>query len=174
MYEYLLSNGMSKQEYNWFSQNQVKARCILGNDYYVTNEHLVHPDGSTQASGEIFGYYVITSQYYNRYKLPIMHTETNIKMPASRDWLWIQWANIHRLKQDGVPVVGFTWYSLIHQVDWDSALRDDAGIINELGLYNLERNIMPVGEAYKTLISQWKNILNAELLGYYSTIGRSN
>jgi beta-glucosidase/6-phospho-beta-glucosidase/beta-galactosidase len=165
MYEYLLSNGMSKQEYNWFSQNQVKARCILGNDYYVTNEHLVHPDGSTQASGEIFGYYVITSQYYNRYKLPIMHTETNIKMPASREWLWKQWANVHRLRQDGVPVVGFTWYSLIHQVDWDSALRDDAGIINELGLYDLERNIMPVGEAYKTLISQWKNILNEETFG---------
>jgi hypothetical protein len=39
----------------------------MGNDYYVTNEHLVHPDGSVQASGEIFGYYVITRQYYNRY-----------------------------------------------------------------------------------------------------------
>lgn len=82
MYEYLLQNGMTKREYHWFAQNQVKAKCVMGNDYYVTNEHLVHPDGSTQASGEIFGYYVLTNQYYKRYKLPIMHTETNIKMPA--------------------------------------------------------------------------------------------
>ena len=51
---------MTKEEYQWFTDNQVKARCIMGNDYYVTNEHLVHPDGHTQASGEIFGYYVIT------------------------------------------------------------------------------------------------------------------
>jgi len=165
MYEYLLSNGMSRYEYDWFIQNQVKAKCIMGNDYYVTNEHLVYPDGHTQAAGEIFGYYVITSQYYNRYKLPIMHTETNIRMPACKEWLLKQWANVHRLKRDGIPVMGFTWYSLTHQVDWDSALRDDAGNINELGLFDLDRNIMPVGEAYKTLIADWKGILNEESYG---------
>lgn len=165
MYEYLLQNGMTKSEYHWFSQNQVKARCIMGNDYYVTNEHLVHPDGSTQASGEVFGYYVLTSQYYRRYKLPIMHTETNIKMPACKEWLLKQWANLHRLKQDGVPIVGFTWYSLLHQVDWDSALRNDAGNVNELGLYDLNRNIMPVGAAYKHLIEEWKDILLEESFG---------
>lgn len=165
MYEYLLQNGMTKNEYNWFTQNQVKARCIMGNDYYVTNEHLVHPDGSTQASGEIFGYYVLTNQYYNRYKLPIMHTETNIRMPACKEWLLKQWANLHRLKQDGVPIIGFTWYSLLHQVDWDSALRSDAGNINELGLYDLDRNIMPVGVAYQQLIKEWKDILLEESYG---------
>lgn len=165
MYEYLLENGMTPDEYRWFTDNQVKARCIMGNDYYVTNEHIVHPDGSTQAAGEIFGYYVITSQYYRRYKLPIMHTETNIKMPASTEWLLKQWANVHRLKHDGIPIVGFTWYSLTHQVDWDSALRDDAGNINELGLFDLDRKIMPVGEAYKNLIQQWKDIIAEESFG---------
>ncbi len=165
MYEYLMKNGMSKEEYFWFPANQVKARCVMGNDYYVTNEHLVFPDGHTQAAGEIFGYYVITHQYYKRYKLPIMHTETNIKMPACKEWLLKQWANVHRLKHDGIPIIGFTWYSLLHQVDWDSALRNDAGNINELGLFDLNRNIMPVGEAYMTLIENWKEILNEESFG---------
>lgn len=165
MYEFLLSNGMTKEEYRWFTKNQVKARCIMGNDYYVTNEHLVHPNGMTQASGEIFGYYVITKQYFDRYKLPIMHTETNIRMPACSEWLFKQWANVHRLKHDGIPVIGFTWYSLLHQVDWDSALRNDDGNINELGLYDLDRKIMPVGKAYKELITQWKDIITEESYG---------
>lgn len=165
MYTYLLNNGMSAEEYQWFGHNQVKARCVMGNDYYVTNEHLVFPDGHTQAAGEIFGYYVITHQYYRRYKLPIMHTETNLRMPASKEWLLKQWANVHRLKRDGIPVIGFTWYSLTHQVDWDSALRNDDGIVNELGLFDLERNIMPVGEAYRKLILDWKDILNEESFG---------
>lgn len=165
MYEYLLENGMTKKEYQWFSDNQVKARCVMGNDYYVTNEHLVHPDGSTQASGEIFGYYVITSQYYKRYKLPIMHTETNIRMPACKEWLMKQWANVHRLKHDGVPIIGFTWYSLLHQVDWDSALRNDHGNINELGLYDLNRRQMPVGAAYQQMIANWKDIITEESYG---------
>ncbi len=169
MYEYLQDNGMTKEEYQWFVDHQVKARCIMGNDYYVTNEHLVHPDGSTQASGEIFGYYVITQQYYKRYKLPIMHTETNIRMPACSEWLIKQWANLHRLKQDGVPIIGFTWYSLLHQVDWDSALRNDAGIINELGLYDLNRKIMPVGRDYKALIQKWLPVLNEEDFGMHFT-----
>lgn len=165
MYTYLLQNGMTPEEYQWFAHNQVKARCVMGNDYYVTNEHLVFPDGHTQAAGEIFGYYVITHQYYRRYKLPIMHTETNIKMPASKEWLLKQWANVHRLKRDGIPIIGFTWYSLTHQVDWDSALRNDHGVVNELGLFDLDRNIMPVGEAYKKLILDWKDILNEESFG---------
>lgn len=165
MYRYLLENGMTTEEYNWFTRNQVRAKCIMGNDYYVTNEHLVFPDGHTQAAGEIFGYYVITSQYYKRYKLPIMHTETNIKMPACKEWLLKQWANVHRLKHDGIPILGFTWYSLLHQIDWDSALRNDAGNVNELGLFDLDRKIMPVGEAYKKLITDWKEILNEESFG---------
>ena len=55
----------------------------MGNDYYITNEHIVRPDGTIEPSGEIFGYYVITHQYFSRYRLPVMHTETNIKMPWS-------------------------------------------------------------------------------------------
>ena len=62
MYEYLLDNGMTRDQYHWFRQHHVKGHCIMGNDYYVTNEHLVNADGSIDPSGEIFGYYVITHQ----------------------------------------------------------------------------------------------------------------
>lgn len=165
MYEYLLSNGMTREEYQWFTDNQVKARCIMGNDYYVTNEHIVHPDGHTQAAGEIFGYYVITSQYFRRYNLPIMHTETNIKMPACTEWLLKQWANVHRLKQDGIPIIGFTWYSLTHQVDWDTALREDNGSVNKLGLFDLNRKITPVGKTFKKLIEEWRDVIADESYG---------
>lgn len=165
MYEYLLSNGMTREEYHWFAQNQVAARCVMGNDYYVTNEHLVHPDGTTEASGEIFGYYIITNQYFKRYRLPVMHTETNFAAPDSVKWLYKEWSNVHRFKQDGAPIIGFTWYSLVHQMDWDSALRNDAGVVNQLGLYDLDRNITPVGTAYKKLIAQWQPVLARESYG---------
>ncbi len=156
---------MSKEEYHWFTNNQVNARCVMGNDYYVTNEHVVHSDGRTEGSGEIFGYYVITHQYYNRYRLPIMHTKTNITMPNSVGWLYKEWANVHQLKRDGVPIIGFTWYSLLHQVDWDSALVIDAGHVNELGLFDLQRNMTPFDKSDKKLISQWKDVLKAESYG---------
>lgn len=159
MYEYLLDHGMTRDEYHWFGKHHVKAHCVMGTDYYVTNEHLVHADGSTSPSGDLFGYYILTRQYFGRYRLPVMHTETNFREPDAVHWLQKQWANAVELKQEGVPIVGFTWYSLTDQVDWDTALRENAGRVNPLGLYDLNRRIRPVGEAYRTLIRQWKEIL---------------
>lgn len=161
MYEYVLDNGMTREEYHWFPDNHIRSRCIMGTDYYATNEFLVHPDGSTSASGEIFGYYVLTHQYFNRYHLPVMHTETNTEEPRGVDWLRKEWANVFRLKQDGVPILGFTWYSLQDQVDWDSGLTENAGHDNALGLVDLNRNVRPVGRAYRELIKRWRDMLGA-------------
>ena len=163
MYEYLLDNGMTREEYHFFHEHNLKHHCIMGNDYYATNEHLVSPDGGTRASGEIFGYNEITRQYYHRYKLPVMHTETNCNEGPQGDeavfWLRKEWANVLRLRNDGIPIVGFTWYSLTDQVDWDSALREENHRVNPLGLYDLNRNIRAVGTAYRDLIESWKAVL---------------
>jgi beta-glucosidase/6-phospho-beta-glucosidase/beta-galactosidase len=134
----------------------------MGNDYYATNKNLMHADDSISLSGEIFGYYPITHQYFARYSLPIMHTETNFADPDTVIWLYKEWANVRRLKQDGVPVAGFTWYSLQDQADWDSGLRENNGRVNPLGLCDLDRNVRPVGHAYKTLIEKWVRKLPAE------------
>jgi hypothetical protein len=119
--------------------------------------------GRTRAAGEVFGYDEITTQYYDRYLLPLMHTETNLNEGAtgqeSVDWLWKQWANVLRVRNKGLPIVGFTWYSLTDQVDWDSALRENNGHVNPLGLYDLQRNIRNVGRAYKQLIGNWRRVL---------------
>jgi beta-glucosidase/6-phospho-beta-glucosidase/beta-galactosidase len=166
MYEFLMDNGMSRDEYHFFLGNKLKHHCIMGNDYYQTNEHRVRADGSTTASGEVFGYHVITRQYHDRYRLPVMHTETNLWQGPNGDeavnWLWKEWANVLRVRNDGVPITGFTWYSLTDQVDWDTALRENNGRVNPLGLYDLDRNIRPVGEAYKQLIADWRQVLPAQ------------
>lgn len=163
MYEYLMDNGMTRDEYHFFLSNSLRHHCILGNDYYWTNEHRVSADGMTSASGEIFGYSEITRQYYARYRLPVMHTETNLAEGPMGDeavnWLWKQWANVLRVRNDGVPTVGFTWYSLTDQVDWDSALREQNGHVNPLGLYDLNREIRAVGKCYKTIIKSWREVL---------------
>jgi beta-glucosidase len=138
----------------------------MGNDYYVTNEHLVSADGHTSASDEVFGYAEITRQYHDRYRLPVMHTETNVKEGPRGDeavkWLWKEWSNVLRVRNSGVPMIGFTWYSLTDQVDWDTALREDNGTVNPLGLYDLNRNIRAVGRSYKQLIHDWCQVLPAQ------------
>jgi beta-glucosidase len=163
MYEYLMDNGMSREEYHFFMHTRLKHHCILGNDYYAANEHRVSADGMARPAGEIFGYDEITRQYHDRYRLPVMHTETNMaEGPGGQeavDWLWKQWANVLRVRNDGVPIVGFTWYSLTDQVDWDTALREANGHLTPVGLFDLNRNPRAVGRAYKQLISDWRDVL---------------
>jgi beta-glucosidase len=163
MYEYVRDNGMSRDEYHFFLGHQMRQHCIMGNDYYVTNEHRVEADGHTSPAGEVFGYDEITRQYHDRYMLPIMHTETNLCEGPRGDeavlWLWKEWANVLRVRNDGVPIVGFTWYSLIDQVDWDTALREPNGHVQSLGLYTLDRQPRPVGLAYRQLIDDWRAVL---------------
>jgi hypothetical protein len=165
MYEFLFDNGMTREEYHWFLEHRLKQHCILGNDYYKLNEHRVFADGRTVAAGEVFGYCEITRQYYNRYRVPVMHTETNLWEGPHGDeavkWLWKEWANVLRLRNVGIPTVGFTWYSLIDQIDWDTALREQNGNVNPLGLFDLDRKIRNVGKAYKQLIADWRNVLPA-------------
>lgn len=163
MYEYLLDNGMTRDEYHFFLDTNLVHHCIMGNDYYVTNEHRISADGSTRASGEVFGYDEITWQYYDRYSLPVMHTETNLVEGPNGDeavnWLWKEWANVMRIRNKGIPIVGFTWYSLTDQVDWDTALREKNGRVNPVGLFDLDRNIRAVGKAYRQLIEEWGEVL---------------
>ena len=166
MFQYLFDNGMSQEEYDFFLTHDLRHHAIMGNDYYWTNEHRVAADGRTWPAGDVFGYDEITRQYHGRYKLPIMHTETNRRQGPEGDeaaeWLWRQWASVLRVRNDGIPTVGFTWYSLTDQVDWDTALREDNGNVDPVGLYDLDRNIRPVGRAYKKLIEDWWHVLPAQ------------
>jgi hypothetical protein len=67
-------------------------------------------------------------------------------------WLRRQWHNVQFIRRTGVPVVGFTWYSLTDQVDWDIALREPLGNVSPVGLFDLNRDPRTVGLAYEHLV----------------------
>jgi beta-glucosidase/6-phospho-beta-glucosidase/beta-galactosidase len=155
---YLIDHGMTRDEYNWFMTQNVARRAVLGIDYYEWNEKLINVEGRPENLGELFGWYVITTQYYQRYKRPVMHTETNT--PNANDapaWLWRQWHNVQLIRQNGVPVLGFTWYSLQDQVDWNIGLSRAVGNIFPVGLYDLNRDPRPVAQAYRHLLKMFRD-----------------
>jgi beta-glucosidase/6-phospho-beta-glucosidase/beta-galactosidase len=158
MREHLFANGMPPDEYDWFLKQALPKRTILGVDYYDWNEKLIDTEGRAQSLGELFGWYVIASQYYDRYRLPMMHTETNhMDAREAPAWVWRQWHNVQLIRKAGVPVVGFTWYSLTDQVDWDLALAEALGNVDPVGLFDLNRDPRPVGQAYRYLIREHKD-----------------
>ncbi len=158
VYAYLVDNGMPREEYEWFMGQKVGRRSILGLDYYEWNEKLINSEGRVEMLGELFGWYVITQQYFQRYRRPVMHTETNTTDASEApNWLWRQWHNVQLIRQNGVPVVGFTWYSLQDQVDWNIGLSKALGNVFPVGLYDLNRDPRPVAQAYKYLVEMYRD-----------------
>ncbi len=153
---YCYDNGLTREEYEWFMRGESPGFQVLGIDYYGRNERMLLPDGSALYSEDVFGWYQIAKTYWQRYHKPLMHTETNIFDAAlAPAWLWKQWANIIAMRGDGVPVLGFTWYSLIDQVDWDIALTEVRGNVNACGLYDMERRPRPLAAAYRALLREF-------------------
>jgi beta-glucosidase/6-phospho-beta-glucosidase/beta-galactosidase len=156
---FVLDNGMTEEDCRFFETHAVREHCILGSDYYRSNEHHVDPGGAMRPANELLGFAAIAREYVERYRLPLMHTETNLDQGPSGheacDWLERQWALLRGLMRARVHAVGFTWYSLTDQVDWDIELREQRGVVNPRGLFDLERKIRPVGEAYGKLIATW-------------------
>lgn len=156
---YLYDNGMTRKEYDWFMAGEPPGYQVMGNDYYGRNEKMVLPNGEICTSMDVLGWATITHDYYQRYKKPVMHTETNVfDAKVAPTWLWKQWANILRIRKEGVPVLGFTWYSLIDQIDWETGLAEQKGTVNACGLYDLDRKPRPVADAYKALLQEYGQI----------------
>ena len=156
---FMEDNGMTRDEFMWFMKTAPAGFQVMGNDYYGHNEKLLLPDGTMTYGEDVLGWYLITLRYYERYYKPVMHTETNTPHPETAvAWLWKQWTNVLRMRRDGIPVLGFTWYSLVDQLDWDTQLTEKHDRVNACGLYDMERRPRPVAAAYKQLIKEFENI----------------
>lgn len=156
---YLMDNGLTRAEFDWFMAGEPPGYQVMGNDYYGRNEHILKPDGTMCPAEDVWGWYQITKQYFRRYNKPVMHTETNVfDADAAPNWLWKQWINVLQMRDDGVPVLGFTWYSLIDQIDWDTGLTQKNDRVNACGLYDLNRKPRPVADAYRELLDEFGQI----------------
>lgn len=158
---FLMENGMKKEDYRWFMEHGQRAapHCVMGMDYYSANERLIERDGKEKPIGPVLGWHSIAVQYYGRYRKPMMLTETNLQDPdKAPEWLWKTWHNAARLREDGVPLIGYTWFSLQDQVDWDIQLREIRGKENPNGLYTLDREPRPAARAFRDLATRYSNL----------------
>jgi beta-glucosidase len=87
------------------------------------------------------GFAGLIEEYWRRYQVPIMVTETSARGDEAirARWLEASVAAIRGLRGRGVPVLGYTWFPLFTMIDW--RYRFGRGPLEEyrleLGLYTL-------------------------------------
>lgn len=91
------------------------------------------------------GFATLIEDYYQRYRAPIIITETSAFGPEEvrSRWLEASVAAIKKLREQGVPVLGYTWFPLFTMIDW--RYRFGRGPVEqyrlELGLYQMNDGV---------------------------------
>jgi beta-glucosidase/6-phospho-beta-glucosidase/beta-galactosidase len=144
------------QSFNTEFDKTMKADTVFGIDYYAACETVMLTTGFPKATsvedyteqvlnGERLGLAGICTQYWNRYQLPLLHTETNFvdhgassHVGTSDDWGLKQLIELAQLPKFGIPVLGFTWYSLIDQFNWHNGMQGSPNDtrLHPVGLYS--------------------------------------
>ena len=155
MAAYLNEHGVTSNDLSFFRERRAVGQRWLGTDYYLTCEHRVSASGRLTTCRNGLGFRALAAQYYRRYGIPLFHCETNRVSAHAVGWLDEQWSDVLFLRASGIPVHGFTWYSLTDQIDWQHALRVERNDLHPVGLYDLERRARPVAVRYREIVASW-------------------
>lgn len=112
---------------------------VLGLDYYCHSEWWYDETGAHSPSPHPIGFAEIAGQYGQRYGLPMMLTETNIRgLPSDRvSWLRYMLEQYETAVGRGVALRGFCWFPYVDSTDWDSLLARPAGRVDPVGVVTL-------------------------------------
>ncbi len=143
LYPWLSGYGMSELDLEWFRSNP-QTPDVLGLDYYPHSDWQLEVIGGVvqqRRADTPVGLYNIATAYHHRYGLPMMLTETSIEGQQINREIWFENTveDARRLREDGYPMLGYFWWPMIDQLDWDGALTHRVGKIHQVGLFSLKR-----------------------------------
>ncbi|MBV9490448.1 MAG: family 1 glycosylhydrolase, partial [Verrucomicrobia bacterium] len=144
LYRWLLQHGFSPYELNWF-QRHPQRLDVIGLDYYhhTEVELFTSPEGyfRQRPALEPYGLFRACQDYWHRYHLPFMISETSAAGPDAEKLAWLDKCvtDLRKLRAAGFPCIGFTWWPLLDHLDWDGAMLHQTGHIHPVGIYSLRR-----------------------------------
>lgn len=169
LWSWLLKHGAREADLAWFLDHAV-ALPVIGMNLYpmFTQKRLLHDAGGRlRIRMPYAGADLVTRLgrlYHDRYGAPLMISETASMGSLRRrlDWLDASVAATRRLREEGVPLVGYTWWPMFSLVTW--AWRQGHRPVTEhlapMGLWDiipdaedpLRRVRTPAVDAYQRLV----------------------
>lgn len=128
LHQWLLSNGVASGHLGELSSGDPLKIDLMGINYYpdLTPRTLERVDGIVRqvtANHWSDGLRAVLTQWGERYRTPMLVTETSIEgtEQVRRDWLKAATSTVRELHDEGVDVRGLTWWPLLDFVDWSFA-----------------------------------------------------
>ena len=141
---FLASHGVADDELAWFRDNAVRPD-VIGVNYYPAWTRMSFDEfgGEVPLDGGVEGFEEIIRLYFDRYGLPLAITETSRSESVEARVAWVRdsIATVQSLRNDGVPILAYTWFPFFALYDWAyrESTRPADEYLNPLGLYDLVR-----------------------------------
>jgi len=118
---------------------------VLGLDYYAHNQWQ-YLDGAGRGaafSADPAPLADLIGEYWQRYGLPCVLGETNIRgfAPDRASWLKYTLEQCEIAQSRGVPLEGYCWFPFVDSCDWDSVLVRSKGHVDPVGVYWLDERL---------------------------------
>lgn len=146
LYLYLVENGADGDELRWFKDNPTPID-ILGLDYYSHCE-MEWKFSTVKRRPDIWkspvhalGFASIAREYEQRFQLPIMLTETNLRGTICERLTWLKFMEeqCEMLLSTGSDLRGFCWYPSIDSTDWCHQCTKATRTVDPQGIWWLDR-----------------------------------
>jgi beta-glucosidase len=178
LYAWLLENGATDADLAWFGEHAVELPVIGLNMYPMFTQKRMLRDAAGRlrirmpyARGDLVTR--LGRLYHERYGAPLFISETASLGPVRRRRAWLEAsvAATKALRQEGIPVFGYTWWPLFALVAWAyrQGRRPPSAYLLQMGLWDIDpepkaglrRVGTPLVDAYRTLAAQGANAVGS-------------
>jgi len=159
MYQYMLQQGISEAELNWFLQNNCVPH-IAGFNYYLTSERYLDEDldkypecyhgGNEQhryadihtvhvaMQGKAHGPETLLKEAWERLKIPLAITECHLHSTREDQIRWFHrmWETVNKVKEAGVDFRAITAWAIFGLTGWNRLCTEPGGVY-EPGVFNV-------------------------------------
>ncbi|MGZ8939895.1 MAG: family 1 glycosylhydrolase [Limisphaerales bacterium] len=144
LHAWLLKHGITEKELGWFQDNAIELDMIGINLYPLFSQKVLTRSPHVRikmpyAGGEIVER--LAKMYFERYQVPLFISETASLGSVKRrsEWLRDSVASTRRAREQGIPLVGYTWWPLFALVTWAyrQGTHPPAYYVKQMGLWDL-------------------------------------
>jgi beta-glucosidase/6-phospho-beta-glucosidase/beta-galactosidase len=161
LWEWVIRHGASVRDLEWFLQNPVELDIVGINLYPMFSLKVSRKTGYRMPyAGNVGLVERLGKMYWERYQRPIMITETASAGSVRRRKAWLDEsvADCQKLREQGIPLIGYTWWPLFSLVAW-SYRKSQAPLskyLIHMGLWDLGEGLArvrtPLIDAYKETV----------------------
>lgn len=168
IFDFLISHGIDDKDIEYFKENKKNIDVMGINFYPQFSYQKIYTDKNGETKRENTHLWTdyfekLIMQRYEKYKAPIMITETSIRDNDDMRLRWIKDSSeliIKMRKEKNINIIGYTYFPVIDMYDWDYRIKEGEKENFEalFGLLTFKREKRKAYFEYQNIIKNNENI----------------